>query len=82
MAFTATGSWPIGTSAYQKLVARAFRKSAGFTVAAFSAQFLHQLHQVPVPNASVVVDPSSFNWRASTYLRELGTFLPSGLYQF
>ncbi len=72
------GIGPIGTSAYQKLVARAFRKSAGFTVRdAFSAQFLHQL-QVPVPNASVAVDPV-FQLESSTVSPELRDLSTIGL---
>jgi polysaccharide pyruvyl transferase CsaB len=51
------GIGPIATWLYQKLVARAFRKSAGFTVRdAFSAQFLQQ-HGIHVPNGAVAVDP-------------------------
>jgi len=51
------GIGPIGTPAYQRLVARVFRKSAGFTVRdAFSVQFLHHL-KVPVPNEAAAVDP-------------------------
>jgi len=51
------GIGPISMRTYRKLVARAFLKSAGFTLRdAFSAQLLRSL-KVPVPESAVAVDP-------------------------
>lgn len=64
------GIGPIGTLLYHKPVARAFRKSAGFTVRdAFSAEFLNG-YGVPVSRDAFTVDPV-FAWESTA--PELGS---------